>query len=101
MKRMKDVQTGQPSPLHLVASFPVETDLKRIEAQVHAYLHHARQRGEWFDVQIADNAHLEQLIVQAVQYVAEQEKQHTQAREQALPPMPIEPDVVGKRIIQL
>src|ERR1043166_1449897 len=80
-KRLKGLQTGHPLPLKILARLHVETDMRRIEAYVHTFLAKARQRGEWFDVQISDDAQLEQLVAQAIQYVAEQEAQKRRDRE--------------------
>jgi hypothetical protein len=50
VERLKILQTGQPFPLQVVASVPVESNVRRIEKQVQAFLDAERLRGEWFDV---------------------------------------------------
>jgi transcriptional regulator with XRE-family HTH domain len=72
MQRLKTLQTGQPFPLQVLASLPVETDVHRIEKQVHAFLEAERRRGEWFAVEM-DTPTLEALIVRAVEYLADHE----------------------------
>lgn len=72
MKRLQTLQTGQPFPLQVLASVPVETDAHRIERQVHAFLVQDKHRGEWFEVPM-DIATLEALIVRAMASIAEQE----------------------------
>jgi len=73
LQRLQTLQSGQPFPLQVLASIPVETDARRIEKQVDAFLEAERRRGEWFDVAM-DSTHLEALVVRAVQYIAEQEE---------------------------
>jgi transcriptional regulator with XRE-family HTH domain len=70
---LQTLQTGQPFPLQVLASIPVETDAHQIEKQVHAFLAAERRRGEWFEIDL-DTPALEQLVVRAVQYVAEQQE---------------------------
>jgi transcriptional regulator with XRE-family HTH domain len=105
------LQIGQPFPLQVLASIPVETDAQRIEKQVHAFLAAERRRGEWFEIDL-DTPALEQLVVRAVQYVAEQEEQQRLARlrrEEAqlgVNPMPAATDdtleaLLGLRIMTL
>jgi transcriptional regulator with XRE-family HTH domain len=72
MQRLKTLQTGQPFPLQVLASLPVETDAHRIEKQVHAFLEAERRRGEWFAVEM-DTPTLEALIVRAMEYLADHE----------------------------
>jgi DNA-binding XRE family transcriptional regulator len=67
-QRLKILQTGQPFPLQVLAIVPVETDVQRIEHQVHVFLAEEQRRGEWFEVAM-DAARLEALVVCAVQYV--------------------------------
>ncbi len=72
--RLKGLQTGQPFLLDLVAAVNVESDVQRIERQVHAFLEAQRRRGEWFEV-VMDEATLQALIVRAIQsLVAEAQK---------------------------
>jgi transcriptional regulator with XRE-family HTH domain len=78
-QRLKILQTGQPFPLQVLATVPVETDVQRIEHQVHAFLAEEQQRGEWFEVAM-DAARLEALVVRAVQYVMAGEAGHEQRR---------------------
>jgi DNA-binding XRE family transcriptional regulator len=75
-RRLKSLQTGQPHPLHILANIPVEIDVQKIERQVHAFLTTERRRGEWFDVDI-DHEALAALVVRAVQFVQEEEIQHS------------------------
>ena len=72
LQRLQTLQTGQPFPLQVLASVPVETDAHRIEKQVHTFLEAERRRGEWFDVPM-DMATLEALILRAVAYLAAEE----------------------------
>lgn len=69
--RLKALQIGQPFPLQTLAAVAVETNLSRIEHQVHKFLAEERRRGEWFDTPM-DAVSLEALVVRAVQYLAEQ-----------------------------
>jgi len=61
-KRLKALQIGQPFPLQTLAAVAVESDLSRIEHQVHKFLAEERRRGEWFDAPI-DAVFLEKLDV--------------------------------------
>jgi|ERR1051325_5995689 DNA-binding XRE family transcriptional regulator len=74
LKRLQDLQTGQPYPLRLCAAVPVEANLRLIEKHVHAFLKEKRQRGEWFELSM-DIAQLEALVVRAVEYVQREEQQ--------------------------
>jgi DNA-binding XRE family transcriptional regulator len=67
-KRLKELQTGQPFPLHLVAAVSVEMDAQRVERQVHTLLSHVHRRGEWFEI-VLDASTLEALVLQAIQHV--------------------------------
>jgi len=78
--RLKTLQTGQPTPLHIVAHQGVETDLARIEHQIHQFLATERQQGEWFALKLDANE-LAALIQRAVEHLREQDEQ---ARERAL-----------------
>jgi transcriptional regulator with XRE-family HTH domain len=82
-KRLAALQTGQPFPLHVVASLYLNADIRQIEKHVHAFLGQAQQRGEWFDVVIADERQLEALVVRAVKFVADQEQRRRRAHMQA------------------
>ena len=73
-RRLQALQIGQPLPLQILATVPVEANLHRIEKQVHAFLEAEWRRGEWFDLPM-DLATLEALIVRAVAYLAAQEDQ--------------------------
>ena len=66
--RLKQLQTGQASPLHIVAAIPIEKHMRRIEKQIHAFLASERQHGEWFDIPM-DSEQLQALILRAVAYV--------------------------------
>ena len=72
-KRLGSLQSGYPAPLQVFAAVAIPENLSTIEAYVHAFLHKERRRGEWFEVEIADNAQLEAVIASAMQYAAEQE----------------------------
>jgi DNA-binding XRE family transcriptional regulator len=103
MKRLQTLQTGQPFPLQVLASIPVETDAHRIERQVHAFLVQDKRRGEWFEVPM-DLATLEALIVRAVQFVAAQEerkrlRQQEQETARCTATMDIN-ELIGERISQ-
>jgi Meiotically up-regulated gene 113/Helix-turn-helix len=63
--RVTILQTGQPFPLHVLASVPVPANVRRIEKSVHNFLVHERRRGEWFEIDI-DMAKLEALIMRAI-----------------------------------
>jgi DNA-binding XRE family transcriptional regulator len=67
--RRKLLQTGHPSPLHILAKVPVEADVRRVESRIHAFLATERHRGEWFDITI-DTAQLTALVVRALEYLA-------------------------------
>ncbi len=73
-QRLKTLQTGQPAALHIVAKHPVETDLHRIERQIHKFLAAERHHGEWFALMLDPDA-LSQLIMRAVDYLAEEDRQ--------------------------
>lgn len=49
-KRLKTLQTGQPFPLRVIATVPVETEVRDKEALLHAFLATERRRGEWFEL---------------------------------------------------
>jgi ribosome-binding protein aMBF1 (putative translation factor) len=78
-KRLSVLQTGQPFPLQVLASLPVESDLQRIERTIHHFLETERQRGEWFTVEM-DQERLEALILRAIQYLADAEPRTTKAQ---------------------
>jgi transcriptional regulator with XRE-family HTH domain len=80
-RRLKVLQTGQPFPLQVLASVPVEQDLHRIEKQVRALLEAERRRGAWFDIPM-DTPTLEALIVRAVACIAAQEAARNAANAQ-------------------
>jgi DNA-binding XRE family transcriptional regulator len=67
-RRLQELQIGQPFPLTLLATVPVDDNLQRIERQVHAFLAEERRRGEWFEIALDAEA-LAALVVRAVQYV--------------------------------
>lgn len=71
--RLQTLQTGQPFPLHLLATVPVAANVRRIEQQVHRFLAQERRRGEWFDIAL-DAAALEHLVVRAVQCMQQEDE---------------------------
>src|SRR5947209_19293791 len=75
-KRLAELQTGQPFPLKLLASVQVEDYLGGVESAIHRFLEADRQRGEWFTLAV-DQAHLEALILRAIQWLATEELQRT------------------------
>jgi ribosome-binding protein aMBF1 (putative translation factor) len=75
-KRRKELQTGQPFLLHILATIPVETSLRRIETQIHRFLAEQRQQGEWFDLPM-DTERLVALVARAVQWLDEQDAMKT------------------------
>ena len=72
VRRLAELQIGHPTPLAVIAHAPVERDVRQIEQAIHRFLQAERQQGEWFAVQI-DQAHLEALIVRAMQWLADEE----------------------------
>lgn len=78
--RLKQLQTGQPFPLQVLAAVSVETNMRGIEKQVHTFLAEAQRRGEWFEMPM-DLATLKKLIVRALQHMAEAEARHLNAHE--------------------
>jgi protein involved in ribonucleotide reduction len=71
-KRLRDLQTGQPFVLAVLATMVIEQDLRQIEQAVHTFLAHEHRRGEWFAVSIADSEQFEQLVARALQWFAKQ-----------------------------
>src|SRR5262245_61542587 len=69
--RRQQLQIGYPSILRVLAEIAVESDLTRIEKQVHAFLEAERIRGEWFDVRM-DPSTLTGLVARAVHHLAQQ-----------------------------
>ena len=70
-KRLRALQIGHPSRLHILATVPVDDHLARIEKQIHRFLADQQQQGEWFAVQV-DQDQLEALIMRAVQCLADE-----------------------------
>jgi DNA-binding Xre family transcriptional regulator len=66
--RLKELQTGHHSLLHILASVPVQAGIDHIEKALHQILAAHRQHGEWFVLEV-DQAHLEALVVQATQSI--------------------------------
>jgi DNA-binding XRE family transcriptional regulator len=66
--RLRALQIGHPSLLHVFAHVAVDMDARRIEKTIHTFLKEERQRGEWFSINI-DQVQLEALIVRAVQWI--------------------------------
>jgi DNA-binding XRE family transcriptional regulator len=83
-KRLKTLQTGQPFALQTLAAVQVETDVRRIERQVHAFLVTEHRRGEWFEVPI-DEERLTSLVQRAMVYLAEQDAPKTPTQSGVLP----------------
>lgn len=73
-KRIKAMQTGQPFALRIIATHPIEDDVRRKEAWLHAFLKQERRRGEWFEMALEPDA-FAALIARAIQFGAEQEAQ--------------------------
>ena len=92
--RLKQLQTGQPFPLQVLAMFPVEAHLSTIEKHIHPFLTAERKRGEWLDTPM-DIARLETLVVRAIAYIAEAST--------PLPKTPScsQPGPIGERITRL
>ncbi len=86
-QRLKQLQTGQPFPLSILATVAVASDVQRVERQVHAFLKAERQRGEWFDIAV-DEVSLGALIHRALQAIAEEE------------PTGVHEGTLGQRILQ-
>jgi DNA-binding XRE family transcriptional regulator len=63
--RLKQLQTGNPLHLCVVASVAVDGDVRRIEHHVHRLLRGTPHRGEWFDTPL-DQPRLESLVLQAI-----------------------------------
>jgi DNA-binding XRE family transcriptional regulator len=64
--RRKQLQTGQPWALEIVATIFVGAEYRSIEYQIHTMLAAHQQSGEWFDVPM-DAARLAALVQQARQ----------------------------------
>ena len=47
-QRMKELQTGNPNPIHLLEAYPSD-NAERSETQIHKLLDCRRINGEWFD----------------------------------------------------
>jgi len=71
--RLRALQTGHPLPLQTLATIPVETNLQRIETQVHRFLAEYRHHGEWFDTPM-DTERLAALVARAIAWIDEQER---------------------------
>lgn len=80
-KRIKAMQTGQPFPLCVIATHPIEDDVRRKEAWLHAFLNQERRSGEWFDIAL-DQETFADLIARAIQFGAAQEAQRQEAHTQ-------------------
>jgi transcriptional regulator with XRE-family HTH domain len=74
-KRMQELQVAHPLPLETLAVIEVESDLARIEAQVHKFLAKEWQRGEWFDT-VMNPDRLALLVKDAVRVVLEEGATH-------------------------
>jgi DNA-binding XRE family transcriptional regulator len=74
-RRLRQLQTGHPYPLEMLAAVPVEQDRYVIERQVQQFL--AQERGhltaEWFDGRL-DEKELADLVLRAIAYVDMQRK---------------------------
>src|SRR5262245_25242027 len=64
-QRMKELQTGHPAPLHIIAQVAVTTQLRQVENSMHAILQAVCLHGEWFDIAL-DLARLEALVAEAI-----------------------------------
>jgi DNA-binding XRE family transcriptional regulator len=95
--RLKELQTGQPFPLHVIAKIVVEADVRRVEKQIHAFLASERHRGEWFAFPM-DSMTLERLIVRAVQYIADEDAREPQLTEEKI--RSLYPNSINTRIRQ-
>jgi DNA-binding XRE family transcriptional regulator len=83
--RLAQLQTGQPFPLHLIAAVSVETDVARIEHQIHLFLQAEQRRGEWFEIMI-DTPQLEALILRTVQCIERQKQLELELSQQTSHP---------------
>lgn len=77
-KRIKMLQTGQPFPLRVIATHPIEEDVRQTEAWLHAFLKQERRSGEWFDIAL-DPETFADLIAHAIHFGAEQEAERQAA----------------------
>lgn len=68
--RLKILQTGQPSSLHIIAAIPVESDLRRVEKCIHTFLESERRRGEWFNI-VLNVEQLTSLVLRAIEHIAQ------------------------------
>ena len=48
--RVRQLQTGQPFPLRVIATLHVEEDVRKTEAILHVFLTQERRLGEWFEM---------------------------------------------------
>jgi Meiotically up-regulated gene 113 len=63
-RRLKQLQTGHALPLYLYHSEPVAgSQARRLESLLHKSFNHRRQRGEWFDMIVADAISCIQIIL--------------------------------------
>jgi DNA-binding Xre family transcriptional regulator len=86
--RRKQLQTGQPLRLHIIASIAVERHARAIESRIHTFLAQSLQGGEWFTTSIDHDRLL--VLVQEAQALLDVEcqprtKQNT-------------PDAIGERV---
>jgi DNA-binding XRE family transcriptional regulator len=70
--RLRALQIGHPARLHILASVPVDTNLRAIEKAIHRFLEADRQQGEWFAVSI-DEEVLTTLVQQAMALLTDAE----------------------------
>jgi ribosome-binding protein aMBF1 (putative translation factor) len=82
-KRLKVLQTGQPFPLQVIATVPVESDVRHKEGLLHAFLATERRRGEWFEVALQSDD-FAALLERAIAFGAQEEARKQAAQEQSL-----------------
>lgn len=51
-KRLREIQTGNPSPVKLIDTYPSEF-ANKIERTLHRRYAHVKKEGEWFDLSIS------------------------------------------------
>lgn len=72
-KRLRQLQTGHPDPLVIVAQVYVSEKPHHIEKQIHRFLESERRNGEWFEIAI-DHKGLEELVTRAIDVIHAEKK---------------------------
>ena len=81
-KRLKNLQTGQPFTLTILAAASLSSDVQQVERSIHRFLHDKKQQGEWFAIDPLNESSLAILITEAVAYVEREKEQQGLEQEQ-------------------